>query len=98
MFLEHLNIILFELAQKYHGMLSKADITSSDDMLSGKSLQIQDHQGFSYSPAASFSSGTSTVTSIGKEMAGYIDTDLYRLLDQKENLKGPSCSHGMLRL
>ena len=40
----------------------------------------------------------SPVTFVGKEIAGYIDTDLYRLLDQKENLKGPSCSHGMLRL
>ena len=37
-FSEHLNIILFELAQKYHGMLSKANITSSDNILSGKIL------------------------------------------------------------
>jgi hypothetical protein len=35
LFLEHLNIILFELAQKYHGILCKADITSSDDTFSG---------------------------------------------------------------
>ena len=26
MFLEHLNIILFNMAQKYHGVLGKADI------------------------------------------------------------------------
>ncbi|CAB4024832.1 ZGRF1 isoform X2, partial [Paramuricea clavata] len=49
---EHLNIILFELAQKYHGILCKADITSSDDTFS----------------------------------------------DQKENVKGPSCSHGPAKL
>ncbi|XP_028404170.1 protein ZGRF1-like [Dendronephthya gigantea] len=45
---EHLNIILFGLAQKYHGILGKADIASSDDTVS----------------------------------------------DEKENVKGPSCSHG----
>ena len=34
-FLEHLNIILFNMAQKYHGILSKADIASTDDVFSG---------------------------------------------------------------
>ena len=34
--LEHLNIILFELAQTYHGILTKVDIVSSSDPLSGK--------------------------------------------------------------
>lgn len=49
---EHLNIILFELAKKYHGILSKVDIASSSDSLS----------------------------------------------DQKENINGPSCSHGPAKL
>ena len=49
---EHLNIILFNVAQKYHGILSKADIASTGDVFS----------------------------------------------DQKENFKGPSCSHGPAKL
>lgn len=41
LFLEHLNIVLFELARQYHGILNKVDIsTSLSDVISSGEIVI----------------------------------------------------------